>query len=258
MGSPQPINAPATEPSWFRKLASVGVVLAIYYAIQAATAALRLYPRLGLPQELTAYGSWIQLTDHHFWQLWLALAAIAVLSRGRVAEWGLNLRNRAESLRLVKAFVIYYGLYFVGVGVLLKILVLGPSEPGHPWTAFHVGGMLAFGFLFVGVSEEVLFRGLFQTYLSRYWAGAVKLPGVRISAAGVIGAIVFAAVHIRFTIDPLAVTHISFGQLVQALVLGLVYAWAYDRTGSLLAPILMHNLSNGLLWLGDYIVYWLA
>jgi membrane protease YdiL (CAAX protease family) len=87
-----------------------------------------------------------------------------------------------------------------------------------------------FALLFLGgavgapVGEEVFFRGLLYNSLKVRW-------GLR--AAAVVSALIFAAVHVA----PL--------QVLAIIPFGLLLAWAYERTGSLWVPIVMHATNNG-------------
>ncbi len=76
------------------------------------------------------------------------------------------------------------------------------------------------------VIEEMLFRGLFQTtirsYLQRPW------PAIALTS------LMFAAIH----------TDVSHWPSLFTLALGLGYA--YEKSGSLLRPIFMHAMFNGL------------
>jgi uncharacterized protein len=246
------------ESSIYQRMLALAFVIGLYYAIQLLTQLLAVYPHLGLPEDLTRHGSWVQVFDHHVWQMLLALAAIGILSRGRWREWGLNLRNRNESLRLIWQFLRYYGLYFIGIGFVVQWLFFPIPEVDHPLTVTHIAGRLLFGFLFVGLSEEILFRGLIQTYLSRFWRGVRRWGSIEMPVAGILAAGIFTLVHINFSIVPLQITHLYIPQLIMALVLGLFYAFAYHRTGSLLAPIVTHNLSDGLLWMSEYLLVWVG
>jgi uncharacterized protein len=240
-----------------RRVGSLLFMVALYYAIQLATLLLAVYPHLSLPEAWTAPGGWVRAFDHHFWQLVLALAAIGILSRGRWQEWGLNLQNRAGSLRILRRFCLYYGVYFVGVGFLIQLLLFPSPTLDHPLTTGNVIGRLAFGFLFVGLSEEILFRGLIQTHLARSWRGVWRWRGWELPVAGLLSTLIFVVAHIGFSVAPLAVTHLNPAQLLLALVLGLYYAAVYHRTRSLLNPILAHNFSDGTLWIQEYLLVWL-
>ena len=104
--------------------AAIVSLILLYYGIQLLTRLFAVYPYLGLPSEWTQHGNWVQMTDHHLWQMTFALAVIFVLSLGRWRDWGLNLRNLDESLRLLKKFCFAYGIYFIGIGLLFQWLFL--------------------------------------------------------------------------------------------------------------------------------------
>jgi hypothetical protein len=55
-----------------------------------------------------------------------------------------------------------------------------------PPTPANMAGWLSFEWVFVGVSEEILFRGFLQTFLSRSRNGAWKLRRVAIPHAGLV------------------------------------------------------------------------
>ena len=74
------------------------------------------------------------------------------------------------------------------------------------------------------IVEEILFRGLLFAGL-RHTLGL--RPGVWISA------LLFASVH----------AEIGFGVI---FALGAILAWLYDRTRSLVAPMIAHAVHNGL------------
>lgn len=76
------------------------------------------------------------------------------------------------------------------------------------------------------VFEEMLFRGLFQTMIRSY----VVRPWVSI----LISSVLFAAVHANMAHWP------------ALFVLGMCMGYAYERSGSLLRPMIIHSLFNGL------------
>lgn len=79
------------------------------------------------------------------------------------------------------------------------------------------------------LTEELLFRGVFQTSLLRLFNGA-RWPALLIAATG------FSLLHWS------VIT--SWHALVPLFVLGIVWGYLYERTGSLLAPILAHAVFN--------------
>ena len=89
--------------------------------------------------------------------------------------------------------------------------------------------------LFVPVAEEALHRGLI--FGSLY-------PKSH-SAAYALSTVIFAAVHIMSYVGVYSTTHLVLA-FVQYVPAGLVLAWAYRRSGSIFAPMLMHATINAL------------
>ena len=114
------------------------------------------------------------------------------------------------------------------------------------------GGGLAYQVL-VGIPlgtvvwEEVAFRGVLLAALARV---------LSLRAATAVSAAVFGVWHVRPTLDALAVNDLAEGPLLTGLAVllgclatalaGLVLAWLRLRSGSLLAPALLHLATNSL------------
>ena len=105
----------------------------------------------------------------------------------------------------------------------LKPVVAGPNG----WFTW-----LVYQFLYVAVAEEVFFRGYLQANVARLLGSAHPIGAY---AAVLISAGCFALAHV-----------VVQGQVTSlfAFLPGLVLAWLFLRTRSLLAPILFHGLAN--------------
>ena len=91
---------------------------------------------------------------------------------------------------------------------------------------FGASSLFITGFLIIGVgpfTEEVFFRGFALAGLARRWG----------PVAGILVSSVF-----------FSVTHGSVAVLIPIFVAGLLLAWLYLRTGSLLASVLVHSTQN--------------
>lgn len=143
---------------------------------------------------------------------------------------------------LALTVVIGFGLYWVAsvaLGVLIPILFpdyvnLNDSSllsifERHPLLLVLCTVLLA------PVAEEMLFRGLVFGWLfeKNKWL------------AYTLSVFIFAAIHVVQYIGLYSPAHLAVA-LVQYLPAGIVFAWAYHRSGNLLAPILIHALNNGL------------
>jgi hypothetical protein len=84
-----------------------------------------------------------------------------------------------------------------------------------------------------GLVEETVFRGLLLALADRAWPPRWTVAGARIGAGGLLVTLSFLALH-----------GVTLGTLLGVLPAALLYLWLRARTGSLLLPIVMHNLWN--------------
>jgi len=84
-----------------------------------------------------------------------------------------------------------------------------------------------------GLVEEAVFRGVLLALLDRAFSARANLFGAPIGWGGVVVTLVFVALH-----------GISAGTLVGVLPPALLYLWLRKTTGSLVMPVVVHNLWN--------------
>ncbi len=112
------------------------------------------------------------------------------------------------------------------------VLYLRPVLPQkHQWFTW-----LVYQFMYVAVAEELFFRGYIQRNILRLTRTlARERPNLHQWITICISAAVFAVAHI-----------IVQGSMLSALTFlpGIVLAWLFIRTRSLLAPVLFHGLAN--------------
>lgn len=101
---------------------------------------------------------------------------------------------------------------------------------------------LAFQSLMPGLDEELFFRGVFLTLLSRAFQQEWTLLGAKIDPGALIVTFVFAAGHGLTVHDGRLHLDAQVFCLTGALGFGLL--WIRRRTGSLLLPALAHNAIN--------------
>jgi membrane protease YdiL (CAAX protease family) len=90
------------------------------------------------------------------------------------------------------------------------------------------------------IQEEIIFRGLLQSFLEERWKRTFLCFGVPVSAAVLFAAALFGVIH--FESGPVVAA--------AAIVLGLVAGELRRRSGSLLPAVIVHALFNAvaLLW----------
>jgi len=151
-----------------------------------------------------------------------------------------------------------FALIFAGYTVVSLIIVFASgtfqSLP-FPLTARNIVGQLGFQLLLSGPSEELIFRAFAITMLALSVYGVVfgkdtgvgravfTVLGGELSVANLIAAVIFGLAHVRFTFAPFSATYSSF-QVIYAMVLGLFYGVCYERSKSMIYPMMMHSISN--------------
>jgi len=140
----------------------------------------------------------------------------------------LLIRRRLSSLFLTKGNLrlgLIVGLFsFAGLTILGLAIT---SASGVPWDRILVL-LPIFGSVVIadGITEELLFRGLFlkrlEPFLGPRWANIVT-------------AAVFSLAHLQVEFAPSVPVF-----LVVVFLLGVLWGWIMQRTGSLLAPALFH------------------
>jgi membrane protease YdiL (CAAX protease family) len=178
----------------------------------------------------------------HFLQMALALVAIAVVKRFQPGDYGLHL-PRGKT---------YYWpalLWGVAFGVLMTVVDYAPQliagtipELGFDPTPANVWGWLFFEGVYVGPTEEIPFRALLVTYLALAMPGRLRIGRFEMNWAGVIVALIFALLHFEsFFSRDLAM---AIGQQLYAFALGVLYAYWLEKSRSIVAPIIGHNVGD--------------
>jgi membrane protease YdiL (CAAX protease family) len=190
---------------------------------------------------------YIWLSVHHVIQIIMAVLIMALpWWRRSLSDWGFNLKNVDLTFRIILKFTIGWVIFSTLFIVAQQWLSGWPKLLEFRLNASNILIYLFFEFIIVGISEEIVFRGLVYGTLYPFFSKKIKI-GFTISYAGIITAVFFAVAHIGYQFFPFAITSFAPMQVFMALALGLFYAVLREKTGSLLGPILAHNISDG--WL---------
>jgi uncharacterized protein len=219
-------------------------------------------PRLaGLFADLFDYsaldpdGAFVWISVHHIVQALVFLVLMLVIVKVAAIRFGFGWGDREEGLAYLRLFVLIYTAYVLVHRLI--VFVLSGSLPvfWHPLTARNIIGQLGFQLLLSGPSEELIFRGFAITMLGLVVKGAVaggetgvgraitKMFGGSITAANLIAAVIFGLAHVRFAFAPFSATF-DTGQVIVSVILGLFYGVCYERSRSMIYPMIMHSFSN--------------
>jgi uncharacterized protein len=183
------------------------------------------------------------LYAQHAGQFLVALVVIAILKYRLVpADYGLH-RPRDKTYILP---AVLWGVFF---GVLMTVVDYAPNliahtrpDAGFPLTAGNVGGWLFFEGVYVGPTEEIPFRALLVTYLATTMPGKLRVGRFNMNWAGIVVAVIFALLHAE-SFDTRHWPE-ALGQQVYALALGVLYAYWLEKSRSVVASIVGHNVSD--------------
>ncbi len=206
-----------------------------------------------LSMQTTMAMPWIEVYVGHAGMLLGALLTIAIVGKGRFREYGLRLpagpTYAQPALRWGAAF-----------GVIMFLIDYSHHLATHTapsnltLTSTNIAGWLTFEGLWAGTVEEILFRGLLMTFLMSRISGRVRIGRYSLHIAGVVIAVLFSLAHLTsFWSRPFL---IAAGQQAYAFALAVLYAYWYENSGSVLGPIIGHNVGNFLEYVFAFAIAW--
>jgi len=183
------------------------------------------------------------LYAQHAGQLVVALLVIAILKYRLVpADYGLHWPRGKTYVRPAILWGVFFGLLMTVVDYAPQILMharLNSTAANSPATFW---GWMFFEGVYVGPTEEIPFRALLVTYLMTTMPGRLRVGRFEMSWAGVIVAAMFALLHAT----NFATRHwaAALGQQVYAFALGVLYAYWLEKSRSVLASCIGHNVGD--------------
>ena len=178
----------------------------------------------------------------HAFQLAWSLVFIWLLKRFQPFDAGLH---RPPGKTYVGAAILWglaFGVIMTVVDYAPDLLARRPMDLGFPVNRDSMIGWSIFEGIYVGPTEEIPFRSLLVGYLIAAMPGQFRLGRFTMSWAGVIVAALFALAHAaNFLTRP---SWAAAGQQVYAFALGVLYAYWFEKSRSVVAPIIGHNVSD--------------
>jgi membrane protease YdiL (CAAX protease family) len=197
---------------------------------------------------------WLAMVANHAVMLVIALVLIAWFSGGNLSQYALKWPKHRRYVLSALLWGAAFGLLMTLVDYFPQILTHTPPPDNLSLTPGSIGAWLFFQGIYVGPTEEIPFRRLLQTFLMQRTSGCVRLWKYEMHVAGVILALLFALAHLTsFWTENI---WLAFGQQVYAFALGILYAYWREQSGSLLAPIIGHNMSDGVEYVLMFLMTW--
>ena len=205
-------------------------------------------------------GAFAWISVHHIVQAVIFLVIMLVISKVSAIRFGFGWGDRQVGWTYVRLFA----LIFCGYTVVSLLIVLATGTfrlLPYPLTARNIAGQLGFQLLLSGPSEELIFRAFAITMLAllvnadQRFRGVVfskdtgvgkaifKILGGELTVANLIAAGIFGLAHVGFSFAPFSLSYDMF-QVIYAVILGLFYGVCYERSKSMVYPMMMHSISN--------------
>lgn len=221
-------------------VAVLGLGLPIVGAIIAATLNKHMPGSWPAPPPEGSQLGW--LYSQHFWQTALALVAIVLIRVVFPFDAGLRWPKEKTYIWPSVLWGVFFGVLMTVVDYAPDLIARHPMDLGFPITRDNVIGWTFFEGVYVGPTEEILFRSLLVGFLIAAMPGKFTLGRYSMSWAGIVVAAIFAFAHLAsfFTRPSFA----AAGQQLYAFALGVLYAYWFEKSRSVVAPIIGHNVSD--------------
>lgn len=186
--------------------------------------------------------AWISI--HHIIQMIIVLIIITVIKKILKCDFGFKLGDTKKGIKYIKVFTVVITVY-IFINYIMGYAFNKITPYDFPLNASNIIGTLGFQLFLSGTSEEILFRALPITLLAFIFKRNVKIKW-NITLEVIIAALLFAVAHIQWSLSPFTLS-MNYFQLIYAFVLGIAYGIAYQKSGSIIYPALMHSISNVLM-----------
>lgn len=182
---------------------------------------------------------------NHISMLVFTLVMALILSKGKLSEYGFKLPVNFQPIKMM-----IFGLGIGIGGATLSALIIQPLTPmsdSMMSTGFlHI---LLFVWLIASICEEVLYRGLIQSFLSPLSKYGFTIIRFRISIPVLIGAFLFGVMHMMLLTMGMDFAFV-LSIVILAFIMGVVAGYYREKTGSLISAIIVHIFAN----IGGYLL----
>ena len=194
------------------------------------------------------YLPWTDFFVFEFVMLSLSIILILILSKGRLKTYGFRFTKKLQLI-----WIIPIGLVIGAIGTLIgHALKASGSDSLHGFTLFQgVVFLLVIG----PITEEILHRGLFQSYLTPLKNYRIIIHKIRLSIPVMSSALIFSLCHLtalRQGADGVGTMII----LITAFFAGIAAGYYREKTGSLIPAIIIHSSANAGGFM-TFIIIWL-
>ena len=169
--------------------------------------------------------------------MWLvSLILILIISKGKLSAYGIQL---GKDYRWAQMII----LGFATGAAFTVMLNAFPETSNALLPDYSFAQTVIFVWLYASICEEILTRGLIQSFLAPLTMYGISISGLRISLPVLVGALFFGLMHLG-----LLTTGADLLQVIIivafATVLGVIAGYHREQTGSIIPAIIVHMFGN--------------
>lgn len=195
-------------------------------------------------QQIDPYDSFAEISIHHAVQFFIAISIILVLSKLLKLNFCFQLGDQKKGIK----YAALYAAAFLVISVAQHAyMALNNQLPVYafPLDGRNITGTLMFQLILSGPAEEVVFRALPITILIYAFGKSISIKG-NVTLEVILASVLFSFAHVKWSFRPF-VFEVDYFQLVYSFVLGTIQGIVYQKTKSILYPMIMHSSSNVLM-----------
>jgi membrane protease YdiL (CAAX protease family) len=194
-------------------------------------------------QSIDPDGAFMWISIHHIVQALIIMILMVFFVRFSKVQFHLGFGNRALGMDYLKKFMIIFSVY-TAIAFVITVVSGSFSPFAYPFNGRNIVGYLGFQLLLSGPSEELIFRAFSITLFA--FLITDKRINKHISYAVLFSSFIFGIAHIDFSFNPFSVSYSIF-QVGYAMVLGYFYGDCYEKSKSVVYPMIMHSFTNVLM-----------
>jgi len=219
-----------------------GILIAIFLLILADLPARGVVAAFGSCLDTAPW--WAKPVIRQGVELLIVLLAGAVIWKGEFWRFGFRFSGR---LNIWKSIAISLPLFVLSVlvgGIFAGLITaLFGSTPAYDFGNPNLLQRIIEIWLLATITEEIIFRGLIQTYLSSRITSSFSLLRLRISHAALIAALLFSLAHLFLLTKGAGAAQMAMIE-ISTFILGLAAGYFRETTGSLVPAVIIHMLFN--------------
>ncbi|HOP09993.1 MAG TPA: CPBP family intramembrane metalloprotease [Oscillospiraceae bacterium] len=195
-------------------------------------------------QQIDPFNSFAEISIHHAVQFLIAALIILALRKILNLNFYFQLGDKKKGIKYFTIFTAAFVVISIAQHIYLAVNNQLPVY-AFPLDKRNVVGTLAFQLLLSGPVEEVVFRALPITILIYAFGKSFSIKG-NVTLEVILASVLFSFAHIKWSLSPF-VFEVNYFQMLYSFVLGTIQGIVYQKSKSVLYPMLMHSSSNVLM-----------